>query len=273
MVTVSGTSWLTALLVTTLVLSSGFTGVANPTPTTDGDRLLDSWERCGVAPDGVALPGGDPERKTIYVQVNYAEGVEPLSEREMRVIRENWANMAVDNPDGSTGIDVVIDDSAPYGGPVDRSIVVEGDAGAVANASVDLRKRYYTEDWMGDRRGIYHQVLLVDMRDADVAGMGNAPGMFSIVDGTRTTPYRDRGATHRTWLLTHELLHNVVGHVDEGHHAPDDPAHTEAGWLATGVTASENEYLPHGVAHQIDRDGFADHAAHARLRPVLPVRC
>ena len=127
---------------------------------------------------------------------------------------------------------------------------------------------------MGERLGIYHHVVLVEMDSETVAGLGNTPGMFALVDGTQTHAYRNASGTSRTRLITHELLHNVVGPLDPELRAPGSHSHTETGWLSSGARPlGEHEYLPEGVARQIERDGFADFPGHARLRPSQPVSC
>lgn len=73
------------------------------TPDTDNDNL----------PDGVevkltdALPGADPLRKDVYVELDYTDGC-GLTETDRNRIERAFATAPVDNPDGSTGISLHI---------------------------------------------------------------------------------------------------------------------------------------------------------------------
>ncbi|MEM9413115.1 MAG: hypothetical protein AAGA30_18540, partial [Planctomycetota bacterium] len=90
----------------------------------DGDGLLDCWETDGldVNGDGVVdldLPklGVSPFKKDLLVEVDVMNGVEFLSGAKERVV-EAFANAPVDNPDKSTGINLIIldedQDSLPF---------------------------------------------------------------------------------------------------------------------------------------------------------------
>lgn len=238
----------------------------------DGDRLPDNWKECNAAPDGVELPGGEPGRMTVYLQIQYADGIEPLSEDEKRFVERSWAEMAIQNPDGTSGVDLHVDDTPPHGGPVDESISLDGSIADLEAQSAELRGEYYTQEWMGERRGIYHQVLLVEMPSDHAAGIGNTPGMFAVVDGRYQSG--EDGATPRARLLTHELLHNVVGEIEPEFRTGDSATHTDEGWLSPGVADDpDQEFLPERIARQIEHDGFADHSLYQHYRPAEPVTC
>jgi hypothetical protein len=221
-----------------------------PSPDTDGDRLKDSWERAGETPGGAKLPGADPQHKDIYVQVNYGGGTLPLSATEKRQLREVWASMPVENPDGESGITLHLVDSRPTGGPLGQTVVYDG-------TGSDETTRFYTPRFMRERMCRYHQVVVGKVRSDTLSGRGSAPGYGSYVSTERNADYAelterqsfDREVSPRVHVITHELLHNVVGEVD-------GEIHTDEGWLYP--TAHPREaFLSDATARAIDRNGLA----------------
>ncbi|MEM9558717.1 MAG: VCBS repeat-containing protein [Planctomycetota bacterium] len=90
----------------------------------DGDGIRDIDEIAGrISAFGheILLPRANPFRKTLYVEVDAMEGVPPLSIEAIRLLEQAFANAPVPNPDGSTGIDLVIEmdetdlDNLPFG--------------------------------------------------------------------------------------------------------------------------------------------------------------
>lgn len=71
---------------------------------TDGDGIADGTE---VKRNGELLPGADPLRKNIYIEIDYMESYR-LPDREKQQIIQMFASSPVENPDGSTGIDLHI---------------------------------------------------------------------------------------------------------------------------------------------------------------------
>ena len=123
----------------------------------DKDGLPDLWERhpfTAINGDTVDLPalGADPLRKNVLVEISYMEGRRP-SDQALDWVREAFANAPVDNPDGSTGITLLIrikDQQAP-------TVDLLGDWNS-------LTETYY---WSGDTEGItYFQ----EIRDHPVHG-------------------------------------------------------------------------------------------------------
>jgi hypothetical protein len=74
----------------------------------DGDGLPDFWEECGFTAangDFVDLPamGADPDRKDIFVEVDYMAGQMP-QQQAIDMVVDAFANAPLANPDGTTGI-------------------------------------------------------------------------------------------------------------------------------------------------------------------------
>lgn len=202
----------------------------------DGDGLPDAWERAGESPAGAPLPGADPSRKDVYVQVNYGADVEPLTDPERAQLETVWAGMPVSNPDGSTGVTLHLDDDTGGAGDLSQAAVFTARA---------QRDRYYTADRLGPRRCVYRQVVYGTVRLGRLAGVGSRPGYTVVVDGAPQPGY-EGDVGFRVALTTHELLHNVAGRVD-------GRSHTTQGWLAGGPG---NEYLSPATAAELDADGL-----------------
>lgn len=213
------------------------------TADTDGDRLLDGWEAAGRTTAGVALPNSDPLRLDLYLQVDYAIGTDPLSGEEKADFRAAWAEMPVDNPDGTRGIVVHLDDAPPDGGAIDQTMVYDGNLSTVYES-------HYLERFNESRRGVYRSLLVLPFDDdlRLVGGEAYAPGPFAVVRDDFSHVQSERFET-----MVHEVLHTVVGELDEDNQCGDDRYHTCAGWLAH--TAGD-QFLPTGVADELEAEGF-----------------
>lgn len=218
-------------------------------PDTDGDGFSDGLEVAGETADGASLPGADPLRKDLYVQVTYGIGVQHFTDREKSELRSAFGSAPVENPDGSEGIAVHVVDEPPNGGDAGRSITVDGRVNRTRYV-----ERFYDEDTMGDRRCRYHLVVMAVIDDDAAAGYGDSPGYLSIVDGTEIGRYGGN-VSARVRYVVHELLHNVVGRFSNGDY------HTEEGWLNhTVVSAGQNEYFSSRTERVLERRGFAERA-------------
>jgi len=202
----------------------------------DGDGLPDDWERAGETPDGAPLPGADPAHKDVYVQLNYGSTVDPLSSSEQTQLREAWAAMPVENPDGTTGITLHLDDESEGAGSLAERAVVRGGDGVDG---------FYNASVLGSRQCVYHQVVVGQVEDGDTATYVETPGFAAVVDGTTRSDYEGE-VSFRAALATHALLHNVVGRVDGNDHTAD-------GWLAGGP---DNEFLSNATAATIEERGL-----------------
>jgi hypothetical protein len=211
-----------------------------PSPDTDGDRLKDGWEEAGETVDGAALSDADPQRMDLYVQVNYGGGTIPLTDQEKRQLRQVWAEMPVENPDGSTGITIHVDDQRPRGGGIGEVATFSGDdAGEIS--------RYYRPHFMGNRTCVYHQVVVGTIDRSRLAGIGHAPGYAAVVESERRN--YDGELSPRVHAITHELLHNVVGPIGEN-------GHTSDGWLSPTIS-SDSAFLPDAAASRLEQRGLA----------------
>lgn len=76
----------------------------------DGDGIPDQWEALGVPyidqhgnPQRYLIPGADPMRKDIFVEIDVMDGA-PFSMSSLEAVRDAFAAAPVTNPDGSEGI-------------------------------------------------------------------------------------------------------------------------------------------------------------------------
>lgn len=223
-------------------------------PDTDGDRLRDGWEvRKGIRfqnGSNVTLSGADPLHKDFYVVYSSSKTVDPIRDYERKDIQQFFAAMPVTNPDGEEGI-TVHDVTAPgENGKIDQNLIVDSaeDYDTLENTSV-------RNQLLGNRRYIYHHVMLVNIKEDRTGWVGRAQstGWFSLVDGRFTEGYGGSSSI-RTNIVVHELLHNI-----QGRRGPTaETGHTEGGWLSTGEKpASDEEYLSESVADYLGENGFA----------------
>ncbi|WP_439027207.1 hypothetical protein [Haloarchaeobius sp. DT45] len=208
---------------------------ARPAPDRDGDLLADSWERAGEMPDGTPLPGADPDRKDIYVHVSYGSNVERLTQSEKIRLQRIWAEMPVSNPDGSTGIDLHIVGAER----LDHAVTVESvDAEAV--------REHYAPEQVGGGLCTYYGVTVGELDAGRYLGLGDAPGYASVVH--RDAPWYAHNGTGVAGVVTHELLHNVVGRIGED-------GHTSEGWLAADQDGPR-DFLSEASQAKLNETGF-----------------
>lgn len=217
-------------------------GTEPTTADTDGDGLLDGWEVNGQTPDGVALKDSSPLRKDLYLTVTVTEGIQPLSSEERRDLRRIWREMPVQNPGNTTGIDLHLQ----------STIIAEKVTVRNRDEQIDtLQSQYYTTDYLHGRPCVTYQVLLVHVENETFAGYGASPGFQSIADGTLTRDYGERN-TIRTTVVTHEVLHNVVGELSNG----TGRGHTSEGWLSHSSTYGDDFFMAETTASHLSEYGF-----------------
>lgn len=205
---------------------------------TDGDGLPDAWERAGRTPDGVVLPNASPNRTDLYVQISYAGDAPSLSDRERQQLRAIWAGMPVENPDGSTGIDLHI---------------VETRLSESVQDTPEQLSRLSSTAYLDDRRCVYRHVVLGELDTTDRIGLAETPGYAAVYDGSRYQGY-DGDVPFRSAMVTHGLLHNVVGDLEDGVHAAGT-------WL--DHPDGDNERLSDATAAALE-DGFRTTVDHQR---------
>ena len=140
----------------------------------DGDKLKDAWELFGI--NGVDLPGfgADPLHKDLFIEADYMTGHDHLLDRtHLQDIVNVFANAPVNNPDGTTGINIHIDTGgAAFGQPAGTYAEFDlgGGNGLVEDATLGAETDYGDYDWTefqeiknanfdADRLGIFHYMI------------------------------------------------------------------------------------------------------------------
>jgi hypothetical protein len=202
---------------------------------TDGDNLLDGWEVAGETDEGATLPNADPLRMDLYIQIDHGDNTDPLSAAGKQTVRDAFADWGVENPDGSTGVSIHIDERR-----VDDRLVIRSEEDFEA-----LERTYKTSSHLGERLDVYHLVMIA-VSHSKYGGLAEQGGTFSFVD--------DQYDDDRPRVLIHELLHNLMGVLDPENQCGDDKVHTCDGWLSTYFEL----HWPDGLAEEVEENGFED---------------
>ncbi|WP_143040814.1 hypothetical protein [Halopenitus malekzadehii] len=210
---------------------------------TDGDGLTDEVESTGNV-DGYPLPEADQDHKDLYIRVYVGNGIEPLTDQEKADLREIWADMPVSNQNDAEGIDLHITQVQ-----LSQTITAK-----LSNESLrDQEEQIYKQRVPETAQCSVYAVVLVDATgDPVISGRGASPGYVSIVDGHATQRYNTE-YTVRTTIITHELLHNVVGRFEDGSY------HTSEGWLTrTPGEHGTQFYMSDKTASHLSENGFSE---------------
>jgi hypothetical protein len=228
-------------------------------PDTDDDQLLDGWEVRGRIPDrGTRLPNASATRMDMYVQVNYGKFVQPMSDRALNIIAQEFREMPIENPDNSRGVTVHFFDNDSRGGFLNHTFDVTGPDESFES----VRDTFYADEYMGNRTDVYHLVVVAENLTG-AAGYGDAPGLLSVVDEAVSTESLRHRPGDRA-VVVHELLHNVVGDFTVANNTDDSPAvqpnyHLLDGYLrnATGVPPLYgNTSIAYGTQREIAVNGL-----------------
>jgi len=200
---------------------------------TDGDALPDTWEEHGYDHDGdltadVDLPGmgADPNHKDVFIELDAMNGLR-LSAGAMQSVIDAFAAAPVSNPDGSSGIDLHVDNGSgsvmdPHTGALwgsssqatamdfVKSIgFFEGDE--YNWSAFDARKASF---FAPEREPIFHYALSINRYgDSGSSGISRGIGASDFIvslgmrcnpEGSCPGPVRGQAGT-----FMHELGHNL----------------------------------------------------------------
>lgn len=182
-------------------------------PDTDGDGLLDGEELRNRTRGGAPLPDADPAAMDLYLTFVYHENTTAISPNEARQLRDIWSRkLHVDNPDGSTGVDLhLLENDVPA---FDRTW-------SPTNESMNWFRDTVYERLPASARGAYKMVIVGPDDDALVTGAYFADGTgrrYALQESTDPES------------ITHELLHMILGELDRP--CGDDPYHTCEGLMS-----------------------------------------
>jgi hypothetical protein len=170
-------------------------------PDTDGDGIPD-WVETRISPPfGAPALGANPLHKTLFAEIWYDERSH-LSEQQLAAMRAMYADAPVANPDGVTGITVIIDTGAFGGG----GVVTDVDNNCDYTLGV-LRDAGY----MRPERDPYFFYAWGDADLTDLCGV-NGEATFErtlIFDANQTALYGGLADVIEWSTWAHELGHNL----------------------------------------------------------------
>ena len=219
--------------------SKSFTLTVDDVLDSDGDGLLDRWETEGldVNNDGIIdldLPGKwgtDPQRKDLFVEVDAMLGSAPLKATLDKVVKA-FADAPVKNPDGSTGVRLVIQlddrtiapkdfDFASLGNPWRRFEQIKRRYfGTLAERDTDPAENPNREHVLQAKRRVFRYCLFANRRGdmPEASGLAELPGndfMVTLGSWFHTTnasalDRRSGGSPEQqAAAFMHELGHNL----------------------------------------------------------------
>ena len=211
-------------------MESEFVGTATNNPDTDDDGLSDAAEYLGMAvgaavegvTNGVNLHafGVNPVRKDILIEMDYFPDFQ-LENEAISIVVDAFANAPTVNPDGSTGINLVIDvdDALPR-----RITERYSDLNPSENQFDRVMRDYFTPN----REGIFRYALVANQYDGDTSSgraFSTPSDKFLITLGTFDVP---GGTTvEQAGTLMHEL-----GHAIGLHHGGDERRNYKPNYLS-----------------------------------------
>jgi hypothetical protein len=212
----------------------------NPTdPDTDDDGLNDGWEYSGTTPGGTKLQDADPLQKDLYITLAYAPSATHYSDEGIDDIRRSFAQMPVANPNGQSGI---------------RTHVTTQTANITTSFKGNLSE-FREKNGLNRSADVWaeghHLIVVTPMQDAPegLIGYGETPGRFAIArDGGN---YKYGNFTVNAHIVTHELLHNIIGELD----SEGGEIHTDNGWLSE-VADKDHQSLSQTATNALNSDGI-----------------
>ena len=258
----------------------------------DGDDLLDDWERNGYDADGdgvvdVDLPalGAHPLRPDIFVEVDVMAGLTNTPGNAVwSAVREAFANAPVINPVTDNGINLVLDTSGAV--PHSQLVSLTG----ATNAAIDLTNFYdplRDDNFDNDNRGrIFHYCIWGDMQPGGYSGISDVDINDDLTDYAGPgddfiVSFDDFGAAYQTVrsmaaTFMHELGHNLQqrhGGVDHYQYNPTYSSVMSYSWqLRTGVSNAirRNRPIYAPFYYQLNSAVEVDGAIPAGVTSVLP---
>ena len=200
----------------------------------DGDKLKDAWELFGTSGDYLPGYGADPLHKDLFVEADYMTGHDHLIAYDyLRDIVNVFADAPINNPDGTTGINIHIDTGgAAYGQPAGTyaEFNLGGGNGVTEDTYLGTTNAYGEYDWTDFqaikddnfsyyRQGVFHYMIFAHNLASSMGGTSGisrngwpdstfAKGATDFIVSMGSWPsmgYQDE----REGTFTHELGHNL----------------------------------------------------------------
>ena len=231
-------------LFSVLLPASPAQAAITPTATdSDGDGLPDAWETNGVDTNGdgvidLDLPalGADPHRADLFVELDYMPGLLP-STAELDRIRQGFADLPVNNPDGTTGVTIHLDAGSARGAAYDlgggNEIPYKQNLSGVDEVRT-LRQQYSD----ANRANVFHYAVFGDSYgNSSSSGQAWINGLELLVTvGPRY--WGNASSDTRVGTFIHELGHNLGlthGGADNVNNKPNYLSIMNYSYQLTGV--------------------------------------
>jgi hypothetical protein len=281
-----------------------------PTVTdTDGDGLLDSWEKNGVDTDGngsidLDLPtmGADFEHKDVFVELDYMPPHQ-LQQSAIDDVGTAFANSPVTNPDGIDGVTLHVDNGAgsvmdPASGALwgalsdQDSISHQNTLGTTVGNNYDWSAfdTLKTANFADARKAAFHYAISAHAHDGTYSGVSRGSGAsdFLVTLGQGCANLRGSDCTLDTREQAGTFMHELGHNLGLRHGGDDDdiykPSHLSVmnytfqftGLVRTNLTR-ELDYSRHGFAMNEaalnETTGFGFPAAAPQTAYLTEVRC
>jgi hypothetical protein len=194
------------------------TGTDPRDPDSDGDGLLDGEEVYGTA-GGLDLPGMgvSPVHKDLLIEYDWFDDAVGCGQHSHRptpevaqAIHDFYAGAPVDNPDGTTGINVIQDYG--QGGVFTGGNLIAGDGQLYGTVFGADYQNYEAANFASNRHGYFHYVLMPHTYDdttgnTSSSGYAALPG-YEVMVTLACVATTSNGALFVRNAIIHELGHN-----------------------------------------------------------------
>ena len=253
----------------------------------DGDGLCDDWEKNGVYEDVNGVPtfldlpgmGADPQHKDIFVQLDTISDAN-VTQPALNEVIAAFANAPVGNPDGTTGINLHVDNgpssvmNRPTGatwGDKSRAAVISDvtNLGNMINAAGDFSWSVFQSEkdlhFSRERAAVFHYAIFEPVAILDSNGQPAASGISRGIPSSdfifALAPPINYAAVGGTFM--HELGHNLGLH-----HGGADNINRKPNYLSVMNYAFQFTGLQPGHIYDYSRFG-SDSADPFNVIPVL----
>lgn len=219
---------------------------------TDGDGLPDVWETKGYDADGdgqidVDLPamGADPNKKDLFVEMDYMKGLLPGT-AAMDRIKASFAAAPVSNPDKTTGINLHLDAGSAGGSAYNLGGGNQVPYDADLKPSVDQAMAIKNNNFDTNRSKVFRYMIWADDYDSSCSSgyAFNIPGdTFIVTMGPRCAWKTTEDMQVGTFI--HELGHTLGlkhGGSDHNNYKPNYLSVMNYTFQFAGVPRSDGTY-------------------------------
>ena len=254
----------------------------------DKDGLCDDWETNGLSMDVNGVPvyldlpgmGADPNHKDVFVQLDTLPGG-AISPAALNEVITAFANAPVGNPDGTTGINLHVD-NGPFSSMDPRAGTAWGDKSRAAlitdaanlgndDAQGEFSWSIFQSEkdlhFPPERAAVFHYAISEPVEILDNTGQPKASGISRAIPSSDfIVAWPDTANQPHTWVggvFMHELGHNLGLH-----HGGGDDINRKPNYLSIMNYAFQQYGLLPGRVYDYSRFG-PDSTDPLNVMPVL----